>query len=134
MARYVFGGFSKCLTTVARFQSDAERRLAVILEREAEKWLRPAKGQLQMYYLNGNDHMEYVPDFIAETPDAFLILEPKMATKMNDVDVVAKRDVAVEWCERATKHSVDHGGKPWRYALIPHDQIQDNISLDHLMR
>lgn len=134
MARYVFGGFSKCLTTVARFQSDAERRLAVILEREAEKWLRPAKGQLQMYYRNGNDHMEYVPDFIAETPDAFLILEPKMATKMTDDDVLAKHDVAVEWCERATKHSVEYGGKPWRYALIPHDQIQDNISLDHLVR
>ncbi|WP_114521482.1 DEAD/DEAH box helicase family protein [Altererythrobacter sp. ZODW24] len=133
MARYIFGGFSKCLTTVARFQSDSERRLAVILEREAEKWLRPAKGQFQMFYRSGNDHLEYVPDFVAETSEEFLVLEPKMATKMSDEDVLAKRDVAIEWCERASNHSEANGGKPWRYALIPHDQIRDNVSLSYLV-
>ncbi len=35
MARYLFGGFSKCLYPVQKFQSDSERKLAVILEREA---------------------------------------------------------------------------------------------------
>ncbi len=133
MARYIFGGFSKCLTTVARFQSDPERRLAVILEREAEKWLRPAKGQFQMFYRNGNDHLEYVPDFVAETSSELLVLEPKAANKMTDEDVLAKRDVAVEWCGRATNHSLANGGKPWRYALIPHDQIRDNVSLSYLV-
>jgi type III restriction enzyme len=44
MARYLFGGFSKCLYPVQKFQSDAERKLAVILEREAEKWFKPTKG------------------------------------------------------------------------------------------
>ena len=55
MARYLFGGFSRCLANVAKFQSDSERKLAVILEREALKWLRPAKGQFQMFYRSGND-------------------------------------------------------------------------------
>ena len=36
-------------------------------------------------------------------------------------DVEAKRDVAVQWCGWATEHAQSYGGKPWRYALIPHD-------------
>ena len=66
MARYLFGGFGKCLSNVAKFHSEAERKLAVILEREALKWLRPAKGQFQMFYRSGQDHLEYQPDFVAE--------------------------------------------------------------------
>ena len=37
MAKYLFGGFSKCLHPVQKFHSDSERRLAVILERDALK-------------------------------------------------------------------------------------------------
>lgn len=134
MARYLFCGFAKCLTNVARFDSDSERKLAVILEREAEKWFRPAKGQFQMFYRKGSDHLEYRPDFVAETTDEILMLEPKMATQMNDADVLAKRDVAVQWCGWASEHAWHSGGKPWRYALIPHDQIADNMGLDFLMK
>lgn len=133
MARYLFGGFSKCLTNVARFHSDSERKLAVILERETDKWFRPAKSQFQIFYRKGGDHLEYQPDFVAETHDEILMLEPKMATQMNDSDVLAKRDVAVQWCKRASEHALTSGGKPWRYVLIPHDQIQDNMGLDFLV-
>ena len=48
MAKYQFGGFKRCLYPVQKFQSDAERKLAVILEREASKWFKPAKGQFQI--------------------------------------------------------------------------------------
>ncbi|MFA6607890.1 MAG: type III restriction endonuclease subunit R, partial [Sphingomonas sp.] len=134
MARYLFGGFTKCLSTVAKFHSDTERKLAVILEREALKWLRPAKGQFQMYYRSGHDHLEYQPDFVAETDDCILMLEPKMATQMEDKDVLAKRDVAVQWCAWASEHARSYGGKPWRYALIPHDAIAENMTLDFLVK
>lgn len=133
MARYLFGGFSKCLSTVTKFHSDAERKLAVILEREALKWLRPAKGQFQIFYRSGHDHLEYQPDFVAETEDRILMLEPKMATQMLDTDVLAKRDVAVQWCGWATEHAKTYGGKPWQYALIPHDAIAENMTLDFLL-
>jgi len=132
MARYLFGGFSKCLSTVTKFHSDSERKLAVILERESLKWLRPAKGQFQMFYRSGHDHLEYQPDFVAETTDRILMLEPKMATQMQDKDVLAKRDVAVQWCAWATEHAETYGGKPWHYLLIPHDAIAENMSLEFL--
>jgi type III restriction enzyme len=134
MARYLFGGFAKCLSDVTKFHSDTERRLAVILEREALKWLRPAKGQFQMYYRSGSDHLEYQPDFVAETSDTILMLEPKMATQMSDKDVLSKADVAVQWCKWASDHARSYGGKPWRYVLIPHDAISDNMTLEFLVK
>lgn len=134
MARYLFGGFAKCLSTVTKFHSDSERKLAVILERESLKWMRPAKGQFQMYYRSGNDHLEYQPDFVAEMENRILMLEPKMATQMQDSDVLAKRDVAIQWCGWASEHAKSYGGKPWRYALIPHDTIAENMTLDFLLQ
>lgn len=134
MARYLFGGFSKCLSNVTKFHSDSERKLAVVLEREALKWLRPSKGQFQMFYRSGHDHLEYQPDFVAEMADQIVMLEPKMATQMTDKDVEAKRDVAVQWCGWATEHAQSYGGKPWRYALIPHDAIAENVTIEFLLQ
>ena len=134
MARYLFGGFAKCLSSVTKFHSDSERKLAVILEREAQKWLRPAKGQFQMFYRSGNDHLEYQPDFVAEMDDCIVMLEPKMATQMTEKDVLAKRDVAVQWCDWASEHAQSYGGKPWRYVLIPHDAVAENITVDFLIK
>lgn len=134
MARYLFGGFTKCLTTVVKFHSEAERKLAVILERESLKWMRPAKGQFQMYYRSGHDQLEYQPDFVAEMGDHVVMLEPKMASQMTDRDVLAKRDVAVQWCTWASEHARTYGGKPWRYALIPHDAIAENVTIEFLLK
>ncbi len=129
MAKYLFGGFTKCLYPVQKFHSEAERRLAVILERETLKWFKPAKGQFQIYYKQGADHPEYQPDFVAETADTIYMLEPKARNEMEDPIVLAKRDVAVTWCGNATNYALKHGGKPWKYALIPHDKIADNLTL-----
>lgn len=77
MAKYLFSGFRRCLYPVQKFQSDPERKLAVILDRETFKWFRPAKGQFQIFYRDGADHQEYQPDFVAETADTIYMLEPK---------------------------------------------------------
>ena len=133
MSRYVFGGFQKCLYPTQKFQSDAERKLAVILERETLKWCKPARGQFQLYYRSGNDHHEYQPDFVAEASDCIWMLEPKASNQMQDAEVLAKRDVAVEWCRHASTHAATYNGKPWRYALIPHDEIAENRTLSGFM-
>jgi type III restriction enzyme len=132
MAKYLFGGFARCLYSVQKFDSDAERKLAVILDREASKWFRPAKGQFQIFYKRGADHLEYQPDFVAETSDTIYMLEPKAKSELNDPIVLAKRDAAVSWCKRASDHTRTYGGKPWRYALIPHDEIAENMTLSNL--
>jgi type III restriction enzyme len=132
MAKYLFEGFSRCLYHVEKFQSDSERKLAVILERDSSKWFKPARGQFQIYYKWGADHPEYQPDFVSETADTVYMLEPKAKGEMNDPQVIAKRDVAVAWCRHATDHTASYGGKPWKYLLIPHDAITDNMTLEGL--
>ncbi len=134
MAKYIFGGFQKCLYPVQKFQSDAERKMSVILEREALKWFKPTKGQFQIFYKRGADHPEYQPDFVAETADTIYMLEPKAANQMTDEDVLAKRDAAVKWCRHASDHAESYGGKPWKYLLIPHDVIAENMTLAGLER
>ncbi|MFZ1770076.1 MAG: hypothetical protein WAU00_12810, partial [Caldilinea sp.] len=132
MARYLFGGFQRCLYTVQKFQSDAERRLAVILERETLKWFKPAKGQFQIFYKSGADHLEYQPDFVAETDDTIYMLEPKARNELDSQDVLAKQAAAVTWCQHASTHAASYDGKPWRYVLIPHDVIAENMTLEGL--
>ena len=73
----LFGNFQKCLYPRQKFDSDTERRFAVILERDAEKWFKPAKGQFQIYYQLGTENREYIPDFVVETADAVWLAEIK---------------------------------------------------------
>lgn len=130
MSRYVFGGFKKCLHRYAKFDSDSERRLAVILDREASKWFRPAAGQFQVVY--GMEHREYQPDFVAETADAIYMLEPKARNEMDDTVVAEKAKAAKLYCQQATTYNAENGGKPWKYLLIPHDAIMDNMTIKGL--
>ena len=57
------------------------------------------------------------------------MLEPKARNELNDADVLAKQDAAEKWCSLATEHTAKNGGKPWRYLLIPHDLIAENMTL-----
>ena len=119
---------------VQKFESESERILAVILDRQAKKWFKPAKGQFQIFYKSGTDHLEYQPDFVAETYAAIYMFEPKAKNQMRDADVLAKRDAAVKWCQHASAHALTCGGKPWKYVLIPHDVVAENMTLAGLTR
>lgn len=134
MSKYLFGGFARCLYPVQKFQADQERKLSIILEREASRWFKPAKGQFQIYYKSGADHCEYQPDFVAETESVIYMLEPKRRTEMTSPDVIAKMEAAVKWCGQASDHARTYKGKPWKYALIPHDVIAENVTLEWLAR
>ena len=134
MPKYLFGGFQRCLYPVQKFDSDAERKLAVILERDASRWFKPAKGQFQIFYRQGAEHLEYQPDFVAEADGAIYMLEPKASNEMQDPVVLAKKESAVKWCRNASDHAANHDGKPWRYALIPHTAIAENMTLKGLVQ
>ena len=130
-SQYLFGGFEKCLYPVQKFDSNSERLMSIILERETLKWFKPAKGQFQIFYNLNGDHPEYVPDFVAETADAIYMLEPKASNNMEADDVLAKKDAAENWCQAATQHNQSISGKPWHYKLIPHNAIAENMSLEN---
>ena len=106
--------------------------MAIILEREAIKWFKPAKGQFQLYYKWHGNYSEYQPDFVAETADIIYMLEPKAQNETINPEVLAKKDVAIQWCKNASDHMLTHGGKPWQYVLIPHGAIAQNMTIKGL--
>jgi len=127
----LFGGFQKCLYSEQKFDSDPERRFAVIIENDADvlKWFKPAKGDFQIHY---SHDQSYEPDFVVETATGKFLCEPKRASEVSDDVVQSKADAATVWCENATVHAKTYGGKPWTYLLIPHDQIAEQMSLSGL--
>ena len=129
MARYLFGGFKRCLFYVQKFQSDSERKMAVILDREALKWFRPAKEQFQIYYRRGGEESGYQPDFVAEAEDVVFMVETKTRGDMESSEVQAKKESAVRWCVHASDYARTCNGKPWQYLLIPHDAVSENMTL-----
>lgn len=126
--RMLFAGFARCLYRVQKFDSDSERRFAVLLEKDKDvlKWFKPGRGDFRIHYAGD---ASYEPDFIVETSDMKFVCEPKAAGEMTDKDVQAKARAAVEWCAHATAHELKHGGKPWAYLLIPHDAVMENKTL-----
>lgn len=44
----VFGGFRRCGYSRQRFDSDTERRFALILDRDSTRWLKPSPRDLQI--------------------------------------------------------------------------------------
>ena len=129
--KMLFGRFRKCLYRIQKFDSDSERRFAMILENDKEvmKWLKPGKGYFQIPY---SGDASYEPDFVIETKTTKFLCEAKSAGEMTDKEVQAKARAAVEWCKNATTHEQKHGGKPWLYLLVPHDIISDNKTLQGL--
>jgi type III restriction enzyme len=125
----LFGGFSKCLYPVQKFDSDTERTFAKMLERQAIKWLKPVSGQFQIFYKDVIEHREYLPDFVAEFEDRILMVETKARNEMTDTLVLAKKEAAEKWCQQASEHALKHGAKAWIYKLIAHDQVQEQMAV-----
>ena len=125
---YLHRGFEKSCHFEYKFDSRTEQTLSFILEndREVLKWLRPAPNQFRIYWLHNSKL--YEPDFVAETADCIYLIETKAANEINDPDVQAKAQAALKYCKYATEYTVEHGGKPWKYILIPHDHVTNTSS------
>ncbi|MCA3739358.1 MAG: DEAD/DEAH box helicase family protein [Phenylobacterium sp.] len=131
--RFIFTGFAKGCYPQAKFDSDTERQMAVLLERDVtvELWMKPGPNQFKIYDTEGN---AYQPDFVAETNTEKLVLETKRASDVSDREVQMKADAASLWCFIATTyHAEKIGEKPWRYALIPDVAVQPNSTLSGLL-
>jgi type III restriction enzyme len=130
----LFGGFARCLYPLQKFDSDTERRFAITLERDAIKWFKPAKGQFQVFYKLGTEQPEYVPDFVVETDSTIFMVETKARGDINTQEVQAKATAAVQWCKHASDFTAGVGGKPWKYLLIPHDEVNESRRLIDFLR
>jgi type III restriction enzyme len=122
----VFGGFSRCCYSGQRFDSDTERRFAVILDRDSERWLKPSARDLHIYY---SHEEKYYPDFVVETESGKYICETKASNEMEDSKVLMKAKAAQAWCQHASQFD----DKPWTYVLIPHSAVQHASTFEGLV-
>jgi type III restriction enzyme len=131
--KYVFSGFEKSCHFEYKFDSRTEQIFAFILENDKEviKWLRPAPNQFRIYWQHNN--RIYEPDFIVETADCIYMIETKAANGVDATEIQVKAQAAVKYCRYATEYTADNGGKPWKYAIIPHDKVAKNSSFKGLI-
>lgn len=131
--KFVYRGFEKACHFEYKFDSNTEKEFAIILENDAKvlKWMRPAPNQFRLWWANNSK--KYEPDFVVETADTIYLVEPKEAGKMTDSDVLDKKNTALKFCRYATRYSAENGGKPWKYALVPHDKITITTGFEFLM-
>ena len=130
--KLVFLGFEKACHFEYKFDSKTEKDFAYILENDSSviKWLRPAPNQFRIYWANNS--RQYFPDFVVETNDAIYMVETKAADQMNNDDVKDKKRAALNYCRHATEYTKDNEGKPWKYLLIPHNEVQQNSTLEYI--
>jgi type III restriction enzyme len=128
--KYVFEGFSKCSYYRQKFDSDDERRFAVMIDSNFEKsvlrWIKPGSRQFQIEYAAGK---AYEPDFVVETDREKLIVEIKARNELDDEFVQAKARAACEWVKYANEYAKQVGGKTWAYLLVPGDAITESSTL-----
>lgn len=86
---YLFEGYRKSYYPVNSFDSDDERRFAVVLEDDEDvvRFIKPPLNQLGLFYRAGK---QYNPDFLVETKNCKYMVEVKAANQVNNEDVQEK--------------------------------------------
>jgi type III restriction enzyme len=51
---------------------------------------------------------------------------------MTALDVLEKAKAALQYCKYSTEHNLKHGGKEWKYLLIPHSEVLPSRSFGYL--
>lgn len=127
---YLFEGYRKSYYPVNSFDSDDERRFAVVLEEDEDvvRFIKPPLNQLGLFYRAGK---QYNPDFLVETKDCKYMVEVKAANQVNNEDVQEKARAGVKWCECASK--VDADGKEWKYRLVSGEDIIIGNTLKYIL-
>ena len=130
----VFKGFRKACHTLYKFDSDTERTFAIVLEndRDVLKWMRPSPRQFNIYYGPGG-FSRYEPDFVVETADMIYMVETKASREVDSAAVQDKAHAAEEYCRAVTAWNQEHGGKPWTYAIVAHNEVRLSSSFRYLM-
>ncbi len=128
----LFTGIQKGVFSEVKFDSkDGELTLARVMETDSDviNWLRPHPREFNITYNHGH---AYEPDFVVETEDIIYLVEVKGEDKLNDPDVIAKKERGIQYCAVASRWDKANGYKEWRYLFIPAGQIHANSSFAQL--
>ena len=122
----LFTGIQKGVFSEAKFHiKDGELTLARVMETDSDviNWLRPHPREFNITYNHGH---AYEPDFVVETEDIIYLVEVKGEDKLNDPDVIAKKERGIQYCAVASRWGKANGYKEWQYLFIPAGQIRSS--------
>ena len=133
LRKFIFTGYLKSYYAEYKFDSKTEHDLSFVLEndRKVLRWLRPAREQFSIYWSNGSKR--YEPDFIVETDDVIYMVETKASNELTNEEVQMKKQAAEEYCRNASEFTSKNGGKPWKYVIIPHSDVQRTDSFEYIL-
>lgn len=128
----VYEGSRKSVTDYFKFDSNPERLFALACDNSDEvlQWLRPAAKQFNITYNRGH---EYRPDFVVETADKYYLVEIKDRRKVDEPDVVAKKERAIDYCKVASEYNAANGHKGFEYVFIPDNEVSSSSSFNTLL-
>lgn len=127
----LFGGIIKGVFPEAKFDSKPELIFARIIENDPDviNWLRPNPLQFKIYY---NRNQRYEPDFVVETDEVIYLVEVKGEDRINDPNVLSKKERAIQYCKICTEWGMSNGYKQWKYLFVPSGQINMSSSFRNL--
>jgi type III restriction enzyme len=59
------------------------------------------------------------------------MIETKAENQIHSQEVQNKKTAAETWCRYASAHNARSKGKPWKYLLISHESVKDNMTLPY---
>lgn len=129
--KLVFSGFEKACHFEYKFDSKTEKDFATLLENDETviRWMRPSQRQFNIYW--DKTSRTYQPDFVVETAKCIYLAETKASNELESPEVLSKMKAALTYCSRASTFTAEYGGKPWRYLLIPHDEVNQSTTLEY---
>jgi type III restriction enzyme len=128
--KYLFIGYKKSWYEKYGFDSDPERKFAVILEQDDKviRWIKPPLNQMGIYYAAGQ---QYTPDFLAETESDKFMVEVKAKIDVKNEEVLLKKREGELWCKYAS--IVDADNKKWHYRLVADEHINIGDSFTSIL-
>ena len=124
----------KNIEAVKKIQ-EQDTKNGIILEddKSVEKWMCPNRNQFKLYWDKQSKYL-YQPDFVVETANCIFMIETKDSRMIKTEEVVLKAKAGIEYCRAASLFNEKNGGKPWKYALIPHDIVKEGMTFDWLTK
>lgn len=128
----VYSGANKAVVSPFKFDSNPERIFALVCEHSPEviQWLRPNQKQFNITY---DRNKLYIPDFVVETATDYYLVEVKGLNMLDNPQVKAKQERAIQYCKLASEYNVAHKHKPFTHLFIPEDQFDSSTTFGSLI-
>ena len=129
---YIYSDLKKCTSEFVKFDSDPERKFAIILDNfsdDVQLWMKPSVEDVEIEWKSGR---YYEPDFIFKYKDIKIIAEIKSHNNLDNEEVLMKQAATLKWIKYV--NSIDLEKNKWSYLLIPDTEIKTTSTIESFIQ